>query len=433
MANRFGSELRQRREAAGLSLAELAGRVHFSRGHLSKIENGRKAPTQTLARICDAALGAGGALVALAAVSTTPAKPAAGPGQGVEPEQIDEVLVMAIDGNSELRIAHLGRRQLMATGTFALLGLAVSSGARPAAPDERVVPGLQASFDQLRLLGMISSPLLVLPSVVCHAETVRKLAEDSQGPLRERLYLLAARVAEYAGWMCQETGDVSRARAWTERAVQLAMLGNDSSMPSYALVRYAEMALYAQDAQRVIKLTRQVQQQPSLDTRVLALAARCEAQGHALIGDFDEYRRAVDRAATLLAASSHDATAGLPLGSSSVPDQVALAAGSALVDLGRPAEAAEILDREVARIGGNARRARARFGARRALAQAVNGEIDHACVLLRDVIEDALHVDSATVRMDLRQVARTLARWHSHRPVRDLLPELSEAMLDPVR
>jgi hypothetical protein len=34
-------------------------------------------------------------------------------------------------------------------------------------------------------------------------------------------------------------------------------------------------------------------------------------------------------------------------------------------------------------------------------------------------------VDSATVRTDIRQLCRTLIRWHSHAPVRDLYPRLS--------
>ena len=40
----FGAELRRRRVAAGLSLAQLAARIHYSKGYLSKIETGHKPP-----------------------------------------------------------------------------------------------------------------------------------------------------------------------------------------------------------------------------------------------------------------------------------------------------------------------------------------------------------------------------------------------------
>jgi transcriptional regulator with XRE-family HTH domain len=61
----FGPELRRRREQAGLSLAAFAGRTHFTKGYLSKIETGKARPNRTLADICDRDLGADGALLAL--------------------------------------------------------------------------------------------------------------------------------------------------------------------------------------------------------------------------------------------------------------------------------------------------------------------------------------------------------------------------------
>jgi transcriptional regulator with XRE-family HTH domain len=61
----FGDELRRLRHDAGVSLSELAGRVHYSKSHLSKVENGRARPTAVLAAMCDDEFGTGGALAAL--------------------------------------------------------------------------------------------------------------------------------------------------------------------------------------------------------------------------------------------------------------------------------------------------------------------------------------------------------------------------------
>ncbi len=61
----FGQELRRRRESAGLSLARLATRIHYSKSHLSKVENGHARPDRAFAEACDEALGASGALTAL--------------------------------------------------------------------------------------------------------------------------------------------------------------------------------------------------------------------------------------------------------------------------------------------------------------------------------------------------------------------------------
>jgi transcriptional regulator with XRE-family HTH domain/tetratricopeptide (TPR) repeat protein len=66
----FGTELRSARLAAGMSLAELARRVHFSKGYLSKVETGVAPPNQSLAALCDTELRTDGRLSAL--ISTTP-------------------------------------------------------------------------------------------------------------------------------------------------------------------------------------------------------------------------------------------------------------------------------------------------------------------------------------------------------------------------
>ncbi|MGW2716789.1 ATP-binding protein [Streptomyces sp. NPDC001492] len=53
----FGPRLRQRRLAAGLSLAQLAQRTNYSKGHLSRIERGLAAPSSGFVRRCDDILG----------------------------------------------------------------------------------------------------------------------------------------------------------------------------------------------------------------------------------------------------------------------------------------------------------------------------------------------------------------------------------------
>ena len=61
----FGAELRRLRRDVGMSLATLATAVNYSKGQLSKIENGLARPHPDLARACDMVLGTGGALQGL--------------------------------------------------------------------------------------------------------------------------------------------------------------------------------------------------------------------------------------------------------------------------------------------------------------------------------------------------------------------------------
>jgi hypothetical protein len=334
---------------------------------------------------------------------------------------------MELDESGEVRIKELPRRQVLANAG-AMLGLAITGGHRPEI-DERTLAVLRATFDQHRVLGTMASPRVVLAPVIAHLHTLRALAAENPEPKRSDLFLLASRVAEYAGWMCQEAGNEAAALRWTDRAVSYAGAGRDPHLASFALFRRAEIALYQHNPIRTVELARRAQDNPTAGPRILGLAARCEAQGHALAGDSDAYERTLDRAADLLA--TRDPSTGPVLGSASVADEVALVRGWSLYDLGRPREAAEILDRQVVAIPPTARRARTRFDARRALAHAVGGDIDQACTVTRGLLDDAAQVDSATIRLDLADLAKTLRRWHNDPAVHDLYPDLVRTLNAP--
>ncbi|MEV5239584.1 helix-turn-helix domain-containing protein [Streptomyces cinnamoneus] len=59
---RPGELLRRLRREQGIALAELARRAFYSKGYLSKVENGEKPLTYELARVCDQVLATGGLL-----------------------------------------------------------------------------------------------------------------------------------------------------------------------------------------------------------------------------------------------------------------------------------------------------------------------------------------------------------------------------------
>ena len=416
MVDSFGALLRKYRLDAGISLRKLAREINYSQGQVSKVENGLKPPSAMFAKLCDRVLGTDGALAA--ALPPQPSR--------TEPAKPDEVWVLGLDESGALHYAELPRRQILA-GAGALLGYAVTRGGRPAV-DEQTFAVLRASFDQNRALGTMTSPAIVLAPVIAHVHTLRTLAIDSPEPMRSDLLLLAARGAEYAGWMSQEAGRETDALRWTDRAVMLAV-GRDPHLASFALFRQAEMAMYQHDPMRTVELARRAQEDRSASPRIRGLAARCEAQGHALAGDVRGFEEALERAVDLLAVREPDQ--GPVLGSASVRDDMALVRGWSLYDLGQPREAAELLDEQLPMIPRAARRARARFGIRRALAHAQSGEIDQACAAAREVMVDAAQVDSATIRLDLRELSRTLGRWHTHPAVRELRQELVTMLYGP--
>jgi DNA-binding XRE family transcriptional regulator len=416
----FGVELRRRRVEAGLSLTELAKLVHYSKSHLSKVETGAKAPSQELARQCDAVLSGDGELVE----SIRPPVP---PGVDSTGDDLGEVWVMSLSADGRSEFTNVSRREVLAVGVAGLAGWSVL----PARPTQRVgdntLTSFRSLFDEVRSLGQSINPGALVPVLVTQTHALRVTARHAAPPVRDRALLLAARFAEFTGWMAQEAGDDNRALWWTDRAVELAAAGGDRELGAYALVRRALVALYRQDATTTIALAERAQE-IGANPRVRGLAAQREAQGHAMAGDYDRCFRALDRASELLARAAAESTAGPVIGMSTIADPVAIVTGWCLVDLGRPGRAVEILRRELDRVPVGAGRARARFGARLALALAANGDVEEACRAVEPVLDVVSIADSATVRVDLGDLARTLRRWHAHPSVLAVTPRLNAAL-----
>jgi hypothetical protein len=365
----------------------------------------------------------------MARVDPRPAARRPGRAREDHADQDGDVWTVSLAGDGSGRFVPHGRQD--APG--ALAGTEFPTrGAEAAAMSEHAVGFFRVQFDQLRRLGHTTSPFVVLPLLVVQTQLLRAIANSaSDEELRRGVLCLAARFAEYAGWMAQESGDDRAASWWTATAVRLAAAGGDPYLAQYALVRRADLALYRQDAADTIELTRQAQADGSTPARVRGLAAQREAQGHAIAGDYDSCLRALDRASALLQAAEGEDQAGPVLGSTNITNPVAIAMGWCLQEIGRSADAAKILDDQLATMPATAKRARALWGARCAVAYASAGEVVHSCNLAESVVDDAELVDSATVRSELRVLARTLARWRTHPAVRDLMPRLSGALHTP--
>jgi len=416
----FGAELRRRRLALGISLGELSRRLHYSKSYLSKIENGLKEPSVDLARRCDAIVEAGGELAAIVVPREV---------ESVQTPEVglDDVLVMRLDASGRGEFGAVERRKLLlAAGTATLASWVVAPTPAPRRHESETLVSFRRMFDEVRALGQSIPAAMLLPTVVSQTHMLRVFAADAPPSIRNRTFVLAARFAEYAGWMAQEAGSEDGALRWTEYAVQLAAHGGDEELAAYALVRRALIAMYRDDAMATVELA-QGAQASHFRPRLRGLAAQREAQGHAIAGDYNACRRSLDRAAKLLQAAAADDEQPV-LGTSTIDDPVAMVTGWCLYDLGRADEAAQIIQRELARMPAGARRARARFAARRALALAGAGEVEQACVEVRPVLEALSYVDSATVRVELRHFARQLNRWHSLTPVRELMPQLNAAL-----
>jgi hypothetical protein len=272
--------------------------------------------------------------------------------------------------------------------------------------------------------------------VIAHTHSAIRLAGMSPaGPTipptpRAKLTAVAARSAEFAGWMAQEGGDERAALWWTRQAVRLAESGGDQDLIAYGLVREAEIMLYRDDAVATVELAERAQRLPGVRPRTLALAAQREAQGHALLGDRDRCRTALERAADR-GSGAGDGNPVTQLGSTSVADLDAVVGGWCAYDLGRPDESVDLLTRGLASVPGTTSRMWALFSSRLALAHEAAGNLDEAERLAHHVAELAPVLDSSTVRSQLHLLNRALVRWHRHAPAQRLRTALADALHRP--
>jgi hypothetical protein len=269
---------------------------------------------------------------------------------------------------------------------------------------------------------------VLLPGLWGQTRALCELAASARPPNRSAVFMLAARHAELAGWLAQEAGDDDAALRCTALAVSLAEAGGDPAMGAYAYVRRALITLYSGDAAQTVGLARHARSQAGTQW-LEALAALREGQGHALAGDQGACQRVLDQARDLFAQGTA-AGASSTLGSSSLADPVAMTTAWCLYDLGHPEEAAALFDWELARVPADAVRARTRFAVRQALAYATAGEVDHACALTWLLLPAACDLASATIRHDLRHLARVLRRWPARSTARDIQPELAPLLGD---
>jgi hypothetical protein len=399
----------------------LAVLVHYSKGQLSKVERGIKMPSRDLARLCDAALGAGGALVRLAGEQAARVR------LTVAMNGDEEAWLMRLFGEGLGEFQPLSRRQVVVAGAASIPTISLCKPDSAVSIGDSTLLGVfRTIFDEYRRLGQAGASSQLLPALVAQIRTIQELSKEAGPHTRQALLVLASRYAEYMGWLVQESGNEQAALRWTRHAVVLAAAGGDRHLAAYGLVRHALVTLYREDASRTIQLAREAQS-GGAPTRIQGLAAQREAQGHALAGEYDACMRALERSRVLLVRPSPDAATPI-IGPSNLPDPAEMIRGWCLYDLGRPRAAAEILDRQFLRIPQGAVRTQVRFGVRRALAHAAAGEVDHACQLTAALLDDATMLGSATVATDLRRLSRTLSRHPRNASVRDLAPKLGTAL-----
>jgi len=208
-----------------------------------------------MARRIDDALGAEGALAALA-----------GPGRRA-------VLAASLLAGSMLTIG---------PGTRELLAWAERD---PPQIDAAVVESLADLLTaQRRADDVLGSAVMFQPGLA-QLKAVEHLVRQARGPVRPALLHIAQQWAQFGGWLCRNTASFSEAGVHIGGSLEWAAELTDRTMTATALANKSEMAAYTGDTATAVGLAQAAQQDPRVATGQRALAAIFEARGHGLAGD----------------------------------------------------------------------------------------------------------------------------------------------------
>jgi hypothetical protein len=286
-----GEALRRWRTQRGLTLRQLAERIHYSHVYLWEIEKGAKQPPTDLIALCDRHLDAGGQLVAIAAAarcSTEQAAAELGLHSGTSWMECIETVTALWQHDA-------GRRKLLRGSMFvpAALTASVKTWWLPA---EHQLPDV-GSADVDSLTRMITT-FRRLDNLYGGGEVraaVVQFLDSEVGPIlqRHRLeslgrnYLSAvAELTQLAGWFAYDSLQHGLAQRYFIQALQLARWANDRALGAEVLNAMSHQAIFLRKPRRALDLA-QAAHKTAASCRMPSLMAEASvmtARAHALQG-----------------------------------------------------------------------------------------------------------------------------------------------------
>lgn len=259
----FAAELRRHRAEAGLSLGGLAGAAHVNRGYVGHVEHGQRWPSRTVVGALDAAVGAGGALLAAwTAAEAVPAAPlATGPGD-----------------TAELEAVELARR-------VAASDLGGETLAR-----------LEAAVDDLATAYPVTTPDELLGQVRAHLSYVRRLT-DARATLddRRRLLVVGGWLSLLAATVYIDLAQERPARGWLTTAAALAQQTGHDEIHAWRYETEAWQVLTDGDYRRALELSQAAQHIAPRGSSAAIQATAQEGRAWARLGEPRDTYAAIDR------------------------------------------------------------------------------------------------------------------------------------------
>ena len=351
----------------GMSNNALAKAVHHDPSYLSKAVRGIKPCGPALARAVDEALGAGGEVVAAAARSAPAATPLVTEDY-VPPELADYF--------SAQLASHYAADRFLGPG--------------------RLIPVAQSQYELL-----------------CD------VAETATGPVRARLWSVAAGFAALLGWLHQDAGDLAASARWHDVMIERAHRSHDLQLVGFSLHCKAMLVADMGDGRGVLDLTGAGLAQRDLIPKARVLLLQQAAHGWSIAGGDGapgECERLLGEAEALMDDISDD----YPWGACASPRYLDVQRATVRTRLGQHREAVELWEDIIPDVPASSRRDLGVFAARHAQSLAGMGEPEHAAAVAASVVPVAAQSGSARMRAKLAIVRSRMEPWRGEPAWRDL-------------
>ncbi|MGY2876464.1 transcriptional regulator with XRE-family HTH domain [Marmoricola sp. URHA0025 HA25] len=276
-------------------------------------------------------------------------------------------------------------------------------------PSAELVESLRGVLNEYTRTDNAVGPGHLIGLSVQHVVELQQLALNARGSLRGEIMALCSRFAEFAGWLCQDAGDLLEAERWTDRALDFIEGSDDAQARAYLLMRKSAVAAERGEPLRAVNLAEAASGRDAaqLNLKLQAVIARQLAIAHALSGNAPESDRAAETAVGLVVTDGEDTPNELAY---CTPAYVLMETGAAAARLRSYDLAADRLSEAVSSWPDGFRRDQGLAVARLAIVEATRGEIDIACELGKRALDLAAVASSARTLALLKSLEKRLAR-----------------------
>ncbi|WP_433593960.1 hypothetical protein [Nocardia sp. CA-145437] len=291
--------------------------------------------------------------------------------------------------------------------------LGVSSGLMPFTSDvidPAFVDHLRFLLDEHVRMDALTGPRYVLDALRGELAVVEELCGKARGGMRQSLLEVGARFSEFAGWLFQDSGDLEAAMYWSNIAMDYAEELGSTHLTSYVLMRKSNIATDRGYAAKGLGLANAaLRRWDHITPELRAVALRQLANAHAMIGEVDDCRRALDKA--MAEALEIDPNSPGNLAKYCTPSYIEMEAAHSWVRLGEPGRAIETYASGLADWPTSQRRDQGLCSARMASACLGAGEFEEAtraATQATELFRSAPSARSLAVLRDLSKRAGTI-------------------------